>query len=81
MAAATLPPFAIRRGQAAASLSISPSLFDAWVRLGIMPEGKRIGGVILWDTEALRTAWQAIADKDEQAAEDEGDNPFDNLVA
>lgn len=79
--ASSLPRFALRRVEAAASFSISPSLFDTWVKSGIMPEGKRVRGVILWDAEALRTAWQSIADNDEQMAEDEGENPFDNLVA
>lgn len=45
MAAATLreisiPRFALRRDEAAASLAISPTLFDNWVSEGKMPKGR-----------------------------------------
>ena len=70
---------ALRRNDAAASLAISPSLFDNWVRDGLMPRGKRIGGVMLWDADMIRTAWQALVEEEPVAAA--GDNPFDHLVA
>ncbi len=77
----SLPRFALRRDEAAASLAISPSLFDLWIKQGRMPEGKRVGGVMLWDVEAIRAAWQGLNDADERKGEDEGENPFDHLVA
>ncbi|MCF3643001.1 DNA-binding protein [Rhizobium sp. TRM95111] len=76
---ASLPRFALRRGEAAAALGISPGLFDIWVKDGLMPKGKKVRGVVLWDTEGLRARWQAIADEDAMAEED-GENPFDATV-
>ena len=75
----SLPRFALRRDEAAASLSISPSLFDIWISEGKMPQGKKIGGVVLWDTERLRQAWQRLIEigGNEESAE----NPFDGIVA
>jgi predicted DNA-binding transcriptional regulator AlpA len=70
---------ALRRNDAAAALSISPSLFDNWVRDGLMPRGKRIGGVMLWDMDMIRSAWQALVEDEPMATDNE--NPFDHLVA
>lgn len=77
----SLPRFALRRDEAAASLAISPSLFDAWVEQGRMPKGKRIGGVMLWDAERVRSAWLVLADAEEPGPDEAGENPFDHLVA
>ncbi|SCB53086.1 helix-turn-helix transcriptional regulator [Rhizobium lusitanum] len=77
----SLPRFALRRDEVAASLAISPSLFDSWVHEGLMPEGRKIGGVVLWDTELIRAAWQALNEYRESHADDGGENPFDNMVA
>lgn len=76
----SLPRFAFRRDEVAASLAISPSLFDNWVDDGLMPQGRKIGGVMLWDVECIRIAWQALNDA-EAGKGDDGDNPFDNMVA
>lgn len=76
--AASVPRFALRRNEAAASLAISPSLFDNWVKLGRMPIGRKIDGVVLWDAEEIRVSWQALAEP--VAVKDEGINPFDSLV-
>lgn len=73
---ATIPRFAVRREEAAASLGISPTLFDCWVNDGKMPRGRKIGGVVLWDTEAIRECWARLRD-----SEDDGSNPFDDTVA
>ncbi|MDW9626508.1 DNA-binding protein [Sinorhizobium meliloti] len=75
----SLPRFALRRDEAAASLAISPSLFDIWIKEGRMPKGRKIGGVMLWDTEEIRHAWQHLADIGDTADEDE--NPYDRVVA
>lgn len=77
---ASLPRFALRRGEAAAALGISPSLFDDWVKGGLMPSGKKVRGVVLWDAESVRTRWLALAD-DDAAHADDGKNPFDDLIA
>ena len=74
---ASLPRFALRREEAAASLSISPSTFDQWVKDGRMPQGHKIDSVRLWDTDELRLAWIRLTD----GATNDEDNPFDGVVA
>jgi predicted DNA-binding transcriptional regulator AlpA len=74
----SIPRFAFRRDEAAASLAISPALFDNWVKDGRMPKGKKIGGVVLWDVEQVRSAWLRLTD---EPADYDGDNPFDRIVA
>jgi predicted DNA-binding transcriptional regulator AlpA len=71
----SLPRFALRRDEAAASLSIHPSTFDEWVNDGRMPKGHKIGGVVLWDTEEIRSAWVDLRDGQHSR------NPFDGRVA
>lgn len=72
----SVPRFALRRDEAAASLAISESLFDDWVEKKMMPPGRKIRGVVLWDCEEVRQAWVALRD---QPAEE--NNPFDGVVA
>jgi predicted DNA-binding transcriptional regulator AlpA len=73
----SLPRFALRRDEAAAALSISPTLFDQWIELGLMPKGRKIGGVVLWDTDELRQSWCDLRDADRQPEK----NPFDGTIA
>ena len=73
----SVPRFALRRDEAATSLGISASLFDRWVGEGKMPKGRKIGGVVLWDCDQLCSAWRDLRD----AGSDEGENPFDGMVA
>lgn len=73
-----IPCFALRRQEAAASLGISASLFDNWVTQGLMPKGTRVGGVVRWDTEQLRAAWQALVESGATAQDD--NNPFDGVI-
>ncbi|MFT0862283.1 hypothetical protein [Ancylobacter sp. G4_0304] len=58
----TLPRFALRREEAAASLSVSASTFDKWVADGRMPKGHKVDGLMLWDTEQVRDCWLAMRD-------------------
>jgi predicted DNA-binding transcriptional regulator AlpA len=58
----SLPRYALRRDEAAASISISPTLFDQWIDLGMIPKGRKIRGVVLWDSEELRLAWYTMRD-------------------
>lgn len=74
----SIPRFALRRDEAAASLAISPSTFDNWIGEGKMPKGRKIGGVTLWDAESIRTAWLNLADVEE--AQPETDNPYEGIV-
>ncbi|MBB5044036.1 helix-turn-helix transcriptional regulator [Shinella fusca] len=76
---ASLPRFALRRGEAAAALAISPGTFDSWIENGRLPKGKRIDGVVVWDVERLRDAWLRLYEADNHLDGDDG-NPFDELV-
>jgi hypothetical protein len=42
-----------------------------------MPEGRKIGGVKLWDVEELLEAWRAIGDHLRDKSES---NPFDGIT-
>lgn len=74
----SIPRFALRRNEAAASLAISPSTFDNWVREGKMPKGYKLGGVTLWDAEAVRTHWHNLVEVEEP--QPETDNPYEGIV-
>jgi predicted DNA-binding transcriptional regulator AlpA len=76
----TLPRFAVRRDEAAATVGVSPSKFDDWVKQKRMPAPVRVDGVTLWDLEAVWQAWVTMRDSASPPADD-GPNPFDNLVA
>jgi predicted DNA-binding transcriptional regulator AlpA len=71
----SIPRFALRRDEAAASLAVSTTKFDEWCADGRMPKGRRIDGVVLWDTGEVMEAWERLRDG-EQAK-----NPFDEVVA
>lgn len=77
----SIPRFALRRAEVAASLAISPSLFDIWIGKGRMPKGRKIDGVVLWDAEEVRTAWHRIVDHDASSDDDDDENPYDQVVA
>jgi predicted DNA-binding transcriptional regulator AlpA len=70
----SLPRFALRRDEAAASLAVSPTKFDEWVSDGRMPKGIKIDGVVLWDVTAIREAWERMRDGDNSKS------PFDGIV-
>ncbi|MUO86750.1 helix-turn-helix transcriptional regulator [Agrobacterium vitis] len=74
----SIPRFALRRDEAAASLAISPSTFDNWVNDGKMPKGRKIGGIVLYDAESIRTAWHTLAEIEPDL--DEGEHPYDGKV-
>ncbi len=74
----SIPRFALRRDEAAASLAISPSTFDNWVGEGRMPKGRKIGGVTLWDAESIRSAWLNLAEIEDQ--QPDSDNPYEGIV-
>jgi predicted DNA-binding transcriptional regulator AlpA len=72
----SLPRFALRRREAAASLAVSETKFDEWCEDGRMPRGRKIDGVVLWDTQEIGEAWDAL--KNGEAA---SNNPFNKVVA
>jgi len=66
----------MRRDEAAAAVAISPTLFDEWIRLNRMPKGRKIGGVVLWDSQEVWESWCKLRDGD-----DNEPNPFDGVTA
>jgi predicted DNA-binding transcriptional regulator AlpA len=70
----SLPRFALRRDEAAASLAISETTFDKWVEMKRMPAGRKIDGVVLWDCQEVREYWNRLKDGDVV------NNPFDSVV-
>lgn len=50
----------LRRPEAAAYVGASATTFDAWIASGLMPQGRRIGGVVVWDVRALDEAVDAL---------------------
>ncbi len=72
----SLPRFAARRDEAAATVAVSPTKFDEWVAAGKMPKGRKIDGVVLWDLEELWECWVRLRD-----GETVRNNPFDRTVA
>ena len=75
----SIPRFALRRGEAAAALGISPSTFDNWIKKGRIGKGMSIDGVTLWDVQKLHESWQKMQDGEDEA--DDNDNPFNGVVA
>jgi predicted DNA-binding transcriptional regulator AlpA len=73
----TVPRYAMRKDEVATSLGISPSTFQTWVDGGLMPKGKKIRGVVLWDCRRVEMAWQRLLeDPDQEMPEPEwGDEP------
>ncbi|MGY3443714.1 helix-turn-helix transcriptional regulator [Bradyrhizobium sp. USDA 4473] len=72
----SIPRFALRREEAAASVGVSPTKFDEWVRDRRMPKGRKIDGVVLWDVGEVREAWERLRDGELPAK-----NPFDGVTA
>ncbi|MBB4185862.1 hypothetical protein GGE07_002512 [Sinorhizobium terangae] len=78
----TLQPFGVTREQAAALLSISPSLFDSAVEAGTMPQPRVLRGRNIWSVDELWDSFLALphkagaaSDQDEQQPQG---NAFDN---
>jgi predicted DNA-binding transcriptional regulator AlpA len=71
----SLPRFALRRDEAAASLAISETTWDKWVEMKRMPPSRKIDGVVLWDTQEIREYWNRLKDADN------ANNPFDSVTA
>jgi predicted DNA-binding transcriptional regulator AlpA len=71
----SLPRFALRREEAAASVGVSSTTWDRWVELKRMPSGYKIDGVMLWDTQEVRDCWNKLKEGDTV------NNPFDGVTA
>lgn len=55
-AARVIQPRGLRRETAALYVGVSASQFSKWVEAGVMPMARVVGGVALWDREALDVA-------------------------
>jgi len=67
-------PRGLSRTQAAAYVGVSPSLFDAMVKDGRMPQPKRINTRTIWDRTRIDEAFEALPGGDIS-------NPWDNAAA
>src|SRR5436309_15841447 len=56
----SLPPRGLSRSEAAAYVGVSPSLFDAMVKDGRMPQPKRINSRTIWDRAHCRYTLDAF---------------------
>jgi len=72
----SLAPRGLSREQAAAYIGVSPSLFDAMVKDGRLPQPKRINARVVWDRLKLDAAFDALPGDDASLA-----NPWDEIAA
>ena len=72
----SIPRFALRCEEAAASVGISQTKFKEWESDGRMPKGRKIDGVVLYDTQEVFDAWRRLRD-----GEFPNKNPFDGVTA
>jgi hypothetical protein len=67
----SLPPRGLSRGEGAAYVGVSPTLFDQMVADGRMPKSKRINARRVWDRFQLDVAFTALPnDGEEDRADD-----------
>lgn len=64
---------AYRRDEAADAVGVSVSTFDQWVKDGLMPKPRKIGGVVLWDVRSVNAAWDVIQGREPV----DSSNPWD----
>jgi predicted DNA-binding transcriptional regulator AlpA len=60
--AVAVNPRGLSRVEAAVYVGVSPSLFDAMVKDGRMPQPKRINSRTVWDRRRLDDAFEALPD-------------------
>ena len=61
-------PRGLRRTDAARYVGVSPTKFDEWVMTGLMPRPIRVGGVVVFDRQAIDLAFDALGESVEQPA-------------
>ena len=77
----SLPPRGLSPSEAAAYVGVSPSLFDAMVKDGRMPQPKRINSRTIWDRARLDEAFEALPGGDSNNPWDDAANPWDDAAA
>jgi predicted DNA-binding transcriptional regulator AlpA len=60
--AVAMNPRGLSRVEAAVYIGVSPSLFDAMVKDGRMPQPKRINSRAVWDRRRVDDAFEALPD-------------------
>jgi predicted DNA-binding transcriptional regulator AlpA len=68
----TQPRRGLRREEAAAYVSLSPSMFDKMIKDGRLPKPKKFGGASVWDMRQLDLVFDALPD-----ANNDNVNPWD----
>ncbi|WP_102866931.1 helix-turn-helix transcriptional regulator [Pseudovibrio exalbescens] len=76
----SLSRIAVTRESAALLLEISPSTFDNWIKLGLMPCGSKVRGLRRWDVAEIMACWQALKEGNAEGQSNEKDNPFDKTI-
>ncbi len=66
----TIAPRGLRRPDAASYVGVSPTKFDEWVARGVMPQPKRMDGVVIWDRVTLDVAFEELPDSNVKADAD-----------
>jgi hypothetical protein len=56
-------PRGLRRPAAAYYVGVSPTKFDEWVALGLMPQPKEEGSVVVWDRLELDAAFDVLPER------------------
>jgi predicted DNA-binding transcriptional regulator AlpA len=72
----SIPRLAVRREEAAAMIRVSVTKFMEWVNDGRMPKPHKFDGVVLWDVNEIREAWECLRDGTPRQ-----ENPFDGVIA
>lgn len=58
------PPRGLRRDAAARYVGVGTTKFDEWVERNLMPKGKLVDGVRVWDRFQLDMAFEDLPDDD-----------------
>jgi predicted DNA-binding transcriptional regulator AlpA len=66
---ARFAPRGLRRKDVANYLSISMTAFDGWVKRGLMPAPKEIGGIVVWDRHEIDDAFDALSETPSEEAD------------
>jgi len=69
-------PLAVGMESAAALLSVSANHFNKLIVQRVMPQGRLVGGRVLWDVEEVRAAFRAMPRRGESAK----GNGWDDVV-
>jgi predicted DNA-binding transcriptional regulator AlpA len=73
------PPRGLARVEAAAYVGVSPSLFDAMVKDGRMPQPKVINARIVWDRHQLDLAFEALPEKEDPVQREGPANEWERM--